>query len=79
MASLTAEQCRDTAFRKMIEAKSHGSERRPELVKTAEAWQALAEQLDIAEALGTFATRDSSKSSTADGGASMYFRATTTR
>jgi hypothetical protein len=57
MTLLTAKQCRDTAFRKMIEAKSHGSEGRPELVKTAEAWQALAEQLDIAEALGTFVTR----------------------
>jgi hypothetical protein len=58
MTLLTAEQCRETAFRKMIEAKSHGSEGRPELVKTAQAWQALAEQLERADALGTFATRD---------------------
>ena len=57
MTLLTAEQCRETAFRKMVEAKSHGSPGRPELVKTAQAWQALAEQLERADALGTFARR----------------------
>jgi hypothetical protein len=52
MTLLTAEQCRDTAFRKMMEAKSL------ELVKTAQAWLTLAEQIERAEALGRFARRD---------------------
>jgi monoamine oxidase len=42
------------AFRKMIEAEGHGVLGSFELEKTAQAWQALAEQIERADALGTF-------------------------
>ena len=58
MTLLTAEECRERAFRKIIEAQSYGSPADPELVKTAQAWQALGEQVERAEALGTFARPD---------------------
>jgi hypothetical protein len=55
MTLLTAEQCRETAFRRMTEAKAERSPRRLEFEKTAQAWLTLAEQVERAEALGTFA------------------------
>jgi hypothetical protein len=56
MTLLTAAECREKAYRKMADA---NDDRRLDLNlnATAEAWLALADQLERAEALGTFAKR----------------------
>jgi hypothetical protein len=54
MTLLTAAECRETAYRKMAEA---NCDRHLGLIKiraTAEAWLALADQIERADVLGTF-------------------------
>jgi hypothetical protein len=60
MTLLTAAECRETAYRKLAEA---NCDRHLGLIKiraTAEAWLALADQIERADVLGTFAKKPAS-------------------
>jgi hypothetical protein len=54
MTMLTAAECREKAYQKMMEAKSDRVLGK-KLEETAEAWLALADQIERADLLGTFA------------------------
>jgi|BarGraNGADG00212_1021973.scaffolds.fasta_scaffold199769_1 hypothetical protein len=56
MTLLTATECREKAYRKMAEA-NYDRQLGLKLRSTAEAWLALADQIERADVLGTFAKR----------------------
>jgi hypothetical protein len=56
MTLLTAAECREKAYRKMAEANSD-RQLGLKIRATAEAWLALADQIERADVLGTFAKR----------------------